>query len=52
MARDPGNDGDFPYRRIPAERRHLVTAEFLPVGDGSPALTARFDIILEGTFGL
>ena len=52
VAGDPGNDGDFLYRRIPAERRHLVTSEFLPVGNGSPALTARFDIILGGTPGL
>jgi len=49
VAGEPGNDGDFLYRRIPAERRHLVTSEFLPVRGGHAELTARFDIILGGT---
>lgn len=49
VAGDPGNDGDFLYRRIAAERRHLVTTEFLPVRSGNAELTARFDLILGGT---
>lgn len=49
VAGDPGNEGDFLYRRVPAERRHLVTSEFLPVRGGNAEFTARFDIILGGT---
>jgi protocatechuate 3,4-dioxygenase beta subunit len=46
VAGDPGNDSDFLYRRVPAERRHLVTAEFVPGGSGDAALAADFDIVL------
>lgn len=49
VAGDPGNGGDFLYRRIPAEHRHLVTAEFLPGRGGGAELMARFDIVLGGT---
>lgn len=49
VAGDPGNGGDFLYRRIPAERRHLVTSDFLPVRNSHAEFTARFDIILGGT---
>lgn len=49
VAGEAGNDGDFLYRRIPAERRHLVSAEFAPNPRSPAALIARFDIILGGT---
>lgn len=47
VAGDPGNDGDFLYRRVPVEKRQLVTADFVqsPAGSGAE-LTARFDIVL------
>lgn len=41
------NAGDFLFNRIPAERRHLVVAEFLPVDSTTAELQAGFDIILD-----
>ncbi len=49
VAGERRNDGDFLFRAIPAERRHLVTAEFLPAPGGQAELAARFDIVLGGT---
>jgi protocatechuate 3,4-dioxygenase beta subunit len=51
VAGEPLNDGDFLYRRIPAERRGLLTAGFLPVAGGEAELAATFDIVLgrDGT---
>ncbi len=49
VAGEPRNEWDFLYRSIPAERRHLVSAEFRPAGRGSDLLTARFDIVLGAT---
>jgi protocatechuate 3,4-dioxygenase beta subunit len=50
VAGEPLNDGDFLYRRIPAEQRGLVTTEFRPAG-GEAELAASFDIVLgrDGT---
>jgi protocatechuate 3,4-dioxygenase beta subunit len=50
VAGEPLNDGDFLYRRIPAERRGLVTTEFRPAG-GEAELAASFDVVLgrDGT---
>jgi protocatechuate 3,4-dioxygenase beta subunit len=46
VAGEPRNADDFLYRRIPAEQRRLVTAEFVP-GQGSGAdFTAHWDIVL------
>ena len=51
VAGEPLNDGDFLYRRIPSERRSLVTAAFVPTGGGDAELAATFDIVLgrDGT---
>ena len=45
------NDSDFLYRRIPVERRHLVTAPFVPPTGGVAELAATFDVVLgrDGT---
>jgi protocatechuate 3,4-dioxygenase beta subunit len=47
---EPRNAGDFLFNHIPAERRHLVLAEFAPVS-GSVPVNARFDIVLGGVDG-
>lgn len=51
VAGEPLNDGDFLYRRIPAERRGLVTTDFRPATGGEAELAASFDIVLgrDGT---
>jgi len=48
---DPRNERDFLFRRIPAERRHLVQADFTAVNGGDALLAAVFDIVLgsDGT---
>ena len=48
---DPRNEHDFLFRRIPAERRHLVQADFTGVNGGDALLAAVFDIVLgsDGT---
>lgn len=46
VAGEPGNDQDFLYRRIPAEQRALVTADFTPAQGGAGALQANWDIVL------
>ena len=47
---EPRNVEDFLFSRIPAERRPLVVAEFVPVGGGAGrAFDARFDIVLGAT---
>jgi len=49
VAGDPRNAEDFLYRRLPAERRHLVTVPF-EASEGSEAeLAARFDVVLGAT---
>ena len=49
VAGDPRNAEDFLYRRVPAERRHLVTTPFEPAVEGEAELAARFDIVLGAT---
>ncbi len=44
---EPGNGSDFLYQRIPAEKRHLVTATFDPSRTEGAVQEARFDIILD-----
>jgi protocatechuate 3,4-dioxygenase beta subunit len=46
VAGEQRNADDFLYRRVPAERRHLVTAEFRASGDKGAALTANWDVVL------
>lgn len=46
VAGDARNDADFLYRRIPVERRGLVTARFAPGADADSALRAEWDIVL------
>lgn len=46
VAGDPRNDGDFLYRRIPAEQRALVTSEFRPSPEQYVRHVAEFDLIL------
>ncbi|MDZ7750553.1 MAG: protocatechuate 3,4-dioxygenase [Gammaproteobacteria bacterium] len=48
VAGEERNDGDFLYRRVPAEKRELVTAAFRPAGDGE-LLQARWDVVLGQT---
>lgn len=45
VAGEPGNERDFLYRRIPAEKRHLVTAGFSTGEDPNDALIAEWDIV-------
>ena len=40
------NADDFLYRRIPAEQRRLVTAEFVPGEVPGTELMVRWDIVL------
>jgi len=42
------NDADFLYRRVPAEKRPLVTTAFRPAGDGD-LLRAHWDVVLGQT---
>ena len=49
VAGDPRNAEDFLYRRLPAERRHLVTVPFEATEGGQAELAARFDIVLGAT---
>jgi len=48
---EPRNDADFLFRRIPAERRHLVQAGFLPVDSPGAELQATFDLVLGAAGG-
>ena len=41
------NASDFLFKRVPAERRHLVVADFQALDDSSGLLRADFDIILN-----
>ena len=47
VAGEPANDDDFLYRRIPTDKRALVTTPFTPSTGTGAELTARFDIILD-----
>lgn len=46
VAGDARNEDDFLYRRVAAEQRHLVTAQFLPSTLPGAELQADWDIIL------
>ena len=49
---EPRNQTDFLFRRVPAERRHLVVADFVAAGPhGDAELQARFDLVLGGNHG-
>lgn len=45
-AGDPRNDADFLYRRIPVEKRGLVSAAFEPAATPGLAYTAQWDIVI------
>jgi protocatechuate 3,4-dioxygenase beta subunit len=49
VAGEPRNPDDFLYRRVPTDRRHLVTVPFEPAEGEGTALAARFEIVLGGT---
>jgi len=46
VAGEPANDEDFLYRRIPVERRHLVTVPFEKTTADQARLRAGWDILL------
>ena len=46
VADEPRNSEDFLFRRIPAEQRQLVLADFRPVNTPQAELAASFDFIL------
>jgi protocatechuate 3,4-dioxygenase beta subunit len=49
---DPRNGEDFLFNRVPAERRHLVVADFVPLpAGGEAAFDARFDVVIGGSGG-
>jgi protocatechuate 3,4-dioxygenase, beta subunit len=48
---EPRNAQDFIFNRIPADRRHLVLAEFAPASAGGATLAANFDIVLGDSDG-
>ena len=45
------NAGDFLFNRVPAERRHLVQADFLAADLAGVELRAIFDLVLGGADG-
>lgn len=49
VAGDPRNMDDFLFRRVPAEQRHLVVADFKPRGPDAAGLVAEWDIVLGVT---
>lgn len=48
---EPQNEADFLFRRVPAESRHLIVADFTPGGSGKTSLDARFDVIMASSGG-
>ena len=48
---EPGNTGDFLFNRIPAERAHLVQADFVAASMPGVELQAEFDMVLGGSDG-
>jgi protocatechuate 3,4-dioxygenase beta subunit len=48
---EPLNQRDFLFNHVPADRRHLVVAEFKPAQHGDAQLRATFDIILDRSVG-
>jgi protocatechuate 3,4-dioxygenase beta subunit len=51
VAGDSGNNSDFLYQRIPADKRGLVTAEFRASSHSGAELEAQFDVILDRRHG-
>ena len=49
VAGDPRNEDDFLYLSVPAEKRHLVQAEFSHSAGPGHQFSARFDLILDIT---
>jgi len=47
VAGEQANDADFLYRRIPVEKRPMVTAEFTRADDAEADLQASWDIVLD-----
>ena len=47
VAGEPRNADDFLYRRMPVERRPLVTATFEPDPSGEAMFAARWDIVID-----
>jgi len=48
---EPRNTGDFLFKRVPAELRHLVQAEFVAADMAGVELRASFDLVLGGAGG-
>jgi protocatechuate 3,4-dioxygenase beta subunit len=48
---EAGNESDFLYNHVPADRRHLVTAAFKPATLADVELQASFNIILNRNNG-
>ena len=48
---DARNAADFLFKRVPAERRHLVQADFLAADLPDVELRASFDLVLGGADG-
>lgn len=48
---EPLNQRDFLFTHVPADRRHLVVAEFKRAQHGDAELQASFDIILDRSDG-
>ncbi|MCB1858972.1 MAG: intradiol ring-cleavage dioxygenase [Gammaproteobacteria bacterium] len=46
---EAGNEADFLYRRIPDDKRSLVTAKFAPGSPGQARYRAGFDVVLGQT---
>jgi protocatechuate 3,4-dioxygenase beta subunit len=51
VADEDANELDFLYNRVPAEKRHLVTAAFKPDATAGAEQQASFDIILNRSDG-
>jgi protocatechuate 3,4-dioxygenase beta subunit len=51
VADEAGNADDFLYRRIPTERRSLVTADFSRRPDPNAPLQVNWDIVLDESLG-
>jgi len=48
---EPGNAGDFLFKRVPAERRHLVQADFVAASVPGVELQAEFELVIGGADG-
>lgn len=48
---EPGNTEDFLFNRVPAERAHLVQADFVAASMPGVELQAEFDMVLGGSDG-